>query len=45
MKKVGHEQSAARRDWIRPELRRMEAGAAESSHNTVADGGGGNQAS
>ena len=34
-----------KKEWARPELKRLEAGAAESSHNTVADGGGGNQAS
>lgn len=45
MKKSVKEQNAPRRDWVRPELRRIEAGAAESSHLNVADGGGGNQAS
>lgn len=45
MSENSKEQIAAKREWTRPELRRLEAGAAESSHNTVADGGGGNQAS
>jgi hypothetical protein len=36
---------APKRDWVRPELRRLEAGAAESSHGAVPDGGGGNQGS
>jgi hypothetical protein len=34
-----------KRSWHRPELRRLEAGAAESSHGGSADGGGGNQLS
>lgn len=34
-----------KQEWIRPELRRLEAGAAESSHNLAPDGGGGSQAS
>jgi hypothetical protein len=45
MKKNDRELSSARRDWIRPELRRIEAGSAESSHNVTPDGGGVNQAS
>lgn len=45
MKKVVREQSGPRRDWIRPELRRIDAGAAESSHLNTPDGGGGAQAS
>ena len=45
MKKNAKEQSAPRRDWIRPELRRISAGAAEHSHNSLPDGGGGFQAS
>jgi len=34
-----------KKEWARPELTRLEAGAAESSHNSVPDGGGGLQAS
>ena len=45
MKKNVMQQNSKRREWTRPELRRLHAGAAESSHNTIADGGGGNQAS
>jgi hypothetical protein len=45
MNETSKEQVVAKQDWIRPELRRLEAGAAESSHNSVPDGGGGNQAS
>lgn len=36
---------APKREWIRPQLQRLEAGAAESSHGNTADGGGGNQGS
>jgi hypothetical protein len=36
---------AAKKDWARPELRKLVAGAAESSHGGAPDGGGGNQAS
>ena len=32
-------------DWIRPEFKRLEAGAAESQRGGTADGGGGNQGS
>lgn len=39
------EAGAAKKEWARPELKRLAAGAAESSHNTVPDGGGGAQAS
>ncbi len=39
------QQTPSRREWIRPELRRLDAGAAESSHLTTPDGGGGNQSS
>ncbi|MEA3060646.1 MAG: hypothetical protein QOJ94_427 [Sphingomonadales bacterium] len=39
------QQKAPKREWSRPELHRLEAGAAESSHGNVADGGGGNQGS
>lgn len=31
--------------WQRPAFRRLRAGAAESTHNAVADGGGGSQGS
>jgi hypothetical protein len=37
--------SAPKQDWVRPELRRLDAGAAESTHNANTDGGGGNQGS
>jgi hypothetical protein len=37
--------AAPKKEWTRPERTRLEAGAAESSHGGVADGGGGNQAS
>jgi hypothetical protein len=40
-----NQSTAAKRDWIRPGVQRLEAGAAESSHGTVPDGGGGNQGS
>ena len=39
------EQIVTKQEWIRPELRRLEAGAAESAHNTIPDAGGGAQAS
>ena len=39
------ELAASKKEWARPELKRLEAGAAESSHNNVADGGGGAQGS
>jgi len=45
MNETSKEQIVAKREWTRPELRRLEAGAAESSHNTVPDAGGGAQAS
>ena len=35
----------SKRAWTRPELRRLQAGAAESTHNANSDGGGGNQGS
>ncbi|MGZ8348526.1 MAG: hypothetical protein ACXWUX_14475 [Allosphingosinicella sp.] len=38
-------ESSARREWIQPELRRLEAGAAESERGAVPDGGGGAQGS
>jgi len=34
-----------KRDWIRPAVKRLEAGAAESQRGATADGGGGNQGS
>ena len=45
MKKTDKVQNVQRRNWLRPELRRMAAGAAESSHLNTADGGGVNQSS
>ena len=36
---------ASKKEWARPELKRLEAGAAESTHNANSDGGGGNQGS
>jgi hypothetical protein len=36
---------AARLAWRRPTFQRLEAGAAESTHNANSDGGGGNQGS
>ncbi len=36
---------AAKREWVRPEAKRLEAGAAESQRGPVTDGGGGNQGS
>ncbi|HEY0313943.1 MAG TPA: hypothetical protein VGC56_15815 [Allosphingosinicella sp.] len=35
----------AKRAWLRPEFQRLQAGAAESTHNANSDGGGGNQGS
>jgi hypothetical protein len=35
----------SKKEWARPELKRLEAGAAESTHNANSDGGGGNQGS
>ena len=37
--------SALRRNWVQPEFRRLEAGAAESQRGPTPDGGGGNQGS
>ncbi|MEA3066294.1 MAG: hypothetical protein QOJ27_2755 [Sphingomonadales bacterium] len=45
MHQTKNQTAAPKRDWARPELRRLEAGAAESSHGSVPDGGGGNQGS
>ena len=39
------EVGAMKKEWMRPELKRLEAGAAESTHNANSDGGGGNQGS
>lgn len=38
-------QATPRREWVRPELQRLEAGAAESQRGAAADGGGVNQGS
>jgi hypothetical protein len=35
----------AKRDWVRPELKQLVAGAAESQRGARADGGGGAQGS
>ena len=35
----------AKRDWTRPELKKLEAGAAESQRGATPDGGGGFQGS
>jgi hypothetical protein len=45
MSDTSEDQNVAKQEWIRPELRRLEAGAAESTHNANSDGGGGNQGS
>jgi hypothetical protein len=45
---MNHPQNApvtAKRDWVRPAVKRLEAGAAESQRGAAADGGGGNQGS
>ena len=34
-----------KQDWVRPELRHIEAGSAESQRGNIADGGGGAQGS
>ncbi len=39
------EQQEAKRGWVRPELKTLEAGAAETLRGPVSDGGGGNQGS
>ena len=36
---------APKRGWVQPELKRLEAGAAESQRGATPDGGGGNQGS
>jgi hypothetical protein len=38
-------QELGKRNWRKPEVKRLEAGAAESTHNANSDGGGGNQGS
>ncbi len=45
MRQVKNHTAAPKRDWVQPELRRIEAGAAESQRGTTPDGGGGNQGS
>jgi hypothetical protein len=45
MKIKTEQQKAPKREWSRPALHRLEAGAAESSHGAAPDGGGGNQGS
>ncbi|HEX8225686.1 MAG TPA: hypothetical protein VF605_17885 [Allosphingosinicella sp.] len=37
--------AAPKRNWVQPELRRLEAGAAESQRGATPDGGGGAQGS
>ena len=37
--------AAAKRAWTRPEVKRLEAGAAESQRGNLPDAGGGNQGS
>jgi hypothetical protein len=37
--------SNAKRDWVQPQLKRLEAGAAESQRGATTDGGGGFQGS
>lgn len=37
--------AAARQEWVRPELQRLEAGSAESQRGVTPDGGGGAQGS
>ena len=37
--------AGSKREWTRPEVKRLEAGAAESQRGNVADAGGGNQGS
>lgn len=44
-KHIDIEASAVKREWVRPELHRMEAGSAESQSGSVSDGGGGLQTS
>lgn len=43
--KVETESIAVKREWVRPELTRMEAGSAESQRGSAPDGGGGFQGS
>ena len=43
--KTQHETKAPKREWVKPSLDRFEALAAESSHGSIPDGGGGFQGS
>jgi hypothetical protein len=43
--KTDTKHQAAKLAWQRPRLQRLQAGAAESTHNANSDGGGGNQGS
>ena len=45
MRQTKNQAAASKRDWAQPELRRLEAGAAESQRGATPDGGGGNQGS
>ncbi|HEX8512020.1 MAG TPA: hypothetical protein VF688_02815 [Allosphingosinicella sp.] len=45
MTQIQNAHSAPKRDWIRPGLKRLEAGAAESQAGGNTDGGGGLQGS
>ena len=44
-KTINTNATEAKRDWIRPAVRRLEAGAAESQMGPNTDGGGGFQGS
>ena len=45
MNQSKNQAAAPKRNWVRPELRWLEAGAAESQRGATPDGGGGNQGS
>jgi hypothetical protein len=45
MNQTNNARSSAKRDWTRPDFKRLEAGAAESQRGATPDGGGGNQGS
>jgi hypothetical protein len=45
MKNIVNKTVAPKREWTRPELKRLEAGAAESQRGAAPDGGGGFQGS
>ena len=45
MNQTKNANSAPKRDWVRPGVQRLEAGAAESQRGATPDGGGGNQGS